>query len=132
INIEISDRALNEIYLPAFKAAVKEGKVWSVMGAYNKFRGEYCCHNNLLINKILKEDWQFDGVVISDWGGVYSTDQAVNNGLDIEMGTTTNGLTSSGTIPYSEYFLANSYLEGLKSGKYSIQTLNDKVRRILR
>lgn len=132
INIEISDRALNEIYLPAFKAAVKEGKVWSVMGAYNKFRGEYCCHNNLLLNKILKEDWQFDGVVISDWGGVYSTDQAVNNGLDIEMGTTTNGLTSSGTIPYSEYFLANSYLEGLKSGKYSIQTLNDKVRRILR
>jgi beta-glucosidase len=64
INVEVSDRALHEIYLPAFKAAV-EGKVWSIMGSYNQFRGQYCCHNDLLLNKIL--DWDFDGVVITDW-----------------------------------------------------------------
>lgn len=132
INVEVSDRALNEIYLPAFKAAVQEGKAWSIMGAYNQFRGEHCCHNDLLLNKILKTNWKFDGVVISDWGGVHNTDQAVNNGLDLEMGTSTNGLTTDGTSPYSEYYLANPYLKGLKSGKYNEKILDDKVRRILR
>lgn len=132
INVEVSDRALHEIYLPAFKAAVEKGKVWTVMGAYNKFRGQYCCQNNLLLNDILKKDWNFDGVVISDWGAVHNTDEAVNNGLDIEMGTSTNGLTTEGTSPYSEYYLANPYLKGLKAGKYSEEVLNDKVRRILR
>lgn len=132
VDVQLSDRALNEIYLPAFEAAVLEGKVWSIMGAYNKFRGEHCCHNNLLLNKILKGDWKFDGVVISDWGGTHNTDQAVNNGLDLEMGTSTNGLTTDGTAPYSEYYLANPYLEGLRSGKYSEAVLNDKVSRILR
>jgi beta-glucosidase len=132
INVEVSDRALYEIYLPAFKAAVQEGKAWSIMGAYNQFRGEHCCHNDLLLKKILKTEWEFDGVVISDWGGVHNTDQAVNNGLDLEMGTSTNGLTTDGTSPYSEYYLANPYLKGLKSGKYDEKTLNDKVSRILR
>jgi beta-glucosidase len=66
INVEVSDRALHEIYLPAFKAAVEEGKVWSIMGSYNQFRGQYCCHNDLLLNKILKR-LNFDGVVITDW-----------------------------------------------------------------
>jgi beta-glucosidase len=130
--VQVSDRTLHEIYLPAFKAAVEEGKAWSIMGAYNKFRGQYCCHNDLLLNKILKTDWKFDGVVISDWGGTHSTDEAVNNGLDIEMGTSTNGLTTDGTAPYSEYYLANPYLRGLKSGKYDVKTLDDKVSRILR
>ena len=132
INVEVSDRALYEIYLPAFKAAVQEGRAWSIMGAYNQFRGEHCCHNDLLLNKILKTDWKFDGVVISDWGGVHNTDQAVNNGLDLEMGTSTNGLTTDGTSSYCEYHLANPYLKGLKSGKYDEKTLNDKVSRILR
>jgi len=132
IDVEVSDRALHEIYLPAFKAAVHEGKAWSIMGSYNKFRGENNCHNDLLLNKILKKDWKFDGVVISDWGGVHNGDQAVNNGLDLEMGTSTNGLTTDGTTPYSQYFLAAPYLEGLKSGKYSQTVLNDKVSRILR
>ena len=132
VNVEVSDRALREIYLPAFKAAVQEGKAWSIMGSYNQFRGEHCCHNDLLLNKILKTEWNFDGVVISDWGGVHNSDQAVNNGLDLEMGTSTNGLTTDGTSPYSEYYLANPFLKGLKSGKYSEQILNDKVRRILR
>jgi beta-glucosidase len=132
INVNVSDRALHEIYLPAFKAAVQEGKVWSIMGAYNKVRGEHCCHSDFLLNKILKNDWQFDGVVISDWGGVHSTDEAVNNGLDIEMGTYTNGLTTQGHFPYSSYYLANPFLEGLKSGKYNKTVLDDKARRILR
>ena len=132
INVKLSDRALYEIYLPAFKAAVQEGKAWSIMGSYNKFRGEYCCHNDLLLNRILKDEWKFDGVVISDWGGVHNTDQAVKNGLDLEMGTSTNGLTTDGTTPYTEYYLATPYLQGLKSGKYTEALLNDKVRRILR
>ena len=87
INVEVSDRALHEIYLPAFKAAVKQGNAWAIMGSYNKFRGQHCCHNDLLINKILKNSWGFDGVVISDWGGVHNTNEAIYNGLDIEMGT---------------------------------------------
>ncbi|MBC9796616.1 glycoside hydrolase family 3 C-terminal domain-containing protein [Sinomicrobium weinanense] len=132
INVHVSDRALHEIYLPAFKAAVQEGNVWSVMGAYNQFRGEHCCHNDLLLNKILKQDWGFDGLVISDWGGVHNTDQAVNNGLDIEMGTYTNGLTTSGHFPYSSYYLANPFLKGIEEGKYDTDVLDDKARRILR
>lgn len=132
INVEVSDRALYEIYLPAFKAAILEGKAWSIMGSYNQFRGQHCCHNDLLLNKILKTDWNFDGVVISDWGGTHNTDQAVNNGLDLEMGTWTDGLTTTGTSPYSCYYLANPYLQGLKSGKYSVNVLDDKVRRLLR
>jgi len=132
VNVEVSDRALNEIYLPAFKAAVLEGHAWSIMGSYNQFRGQYCCHNDLLLNRILKSDWDFDGVVISDWGGTHDTNQAVNNGLDLEMGTSTDGLSTDGTAPYSEYYLANPYLKGLKSGKYDEKILNDKVSRLLR
>jgi len=132
INVNVSDRALHEIYLPAFKAAVQEGKAWSIMGSYNQFRGEHCCHNDLLLNKILKNSWKFYGVVISDWGGVHNTDQAVKNGLDLEMGTYTNGLTTNGNFPYSEYYLANPFLKGIKEGKYDMALLNDKARRILR
>ena len=132
INVNVSDRALYEIYLPAFKAAVQEGKAWSIMGSYNQFRGEHCCHNDLLLNKILKQDWKFDGVVISDWGGTHNTDQAVKNGLDIEMGTYTNGLTTKGKFSYSSYYLADPFLKGIKEGKYDMALLNDKARRILR
>jgi beta-glucosidase len=132
INVEVSDRALYEIYLPAFKAAVIEGKAWSIMGSYNQFRGQHACHNDLLLNKILKNDWKFDGAVISDWGGLHNTEQSVYNGLDLEMGTWTNGLTTKGTSPYSAYYLANPYLQGLKSGKYNEKELNEKVTRLLR
>ena len=75
VNVNISDRALQEIYLPAFKAAVEEGKVWSIMRSYNQLCGQHCCHNALLLNKILKGDWQFDGVVVSNWGGVHDTNK---------------------------------------------------------
>jgi beta-glucosidase len=132
INVEVSDRALHEIYLPAFKAAVEEGKVWSIMGSYNQFRGQYCCHNNKLLNEILKKDWNFDGVVITDWGGAHDTKQAALNGLDIEMGTGTDGLTTSTKNAYDSYYLANSFLKLLKSGEIKEEVLNDKVRRILR
>ncbi|MCC8173586.1 MAG: glycosyl hydrolase, partial [Odoribacter sp.] len=129
INVELSDRALYEIYLPAFKAAVKKGEAWSIMGAYNQFRGQYCCHNELLLNKILKEDWEFDGVVVTDWGGAHNTQQAAEYGLDIEMGTQTDGLTSSKEFAYDNYFLARPYLEMLKKGEVSMETLDDKAKR---
>lgn len=132
INVEVSDRALYEIYLPAFKAAVVEGGVWSIMGSYNQFRGEHCCHNDLLLNQILKKDWKFDGVVVSDWGGAHNTKQAALNGLDIEMGSYTNGLTSGATFGYEDYYLAKPFLAGLKNGTYPVSVVDDKVRRILR
>ena len=132
INVEVSDRALHEIYLPAFKAAVEEGKVWSIMGSYNQFRGQFCCHNDLLLNKILKKDWAFDGAVITDWGGAHDTKQAALNGLDIEMGTGTDGLTTSKKNAYDYYYLANPFLKLIKSGDIKEDVLNDKVRRILR
>ena len=100
INVELSDRALHEIYLPAFKAAVMQGHVWSIMGSYNKVRGQHACHNELLLQRILKKDWKFDGVVITDWGGAHDTREAALNGLDIEMGSYTNGLTSESAFTY--------------------------------
>ena len=132
INVEVSDRALHEIYLPAFKAAVEEGKVWSIMGSYNQFRGQHCCHNSKLLNDILKKDWNFDGAVITDWGGAHDTKQAALNGLDIEMGTGTDGLVSSTKNAYDYYFLANPFLKLIKNGEIKEEVLNDKVRRILR
>ena len=79
--------ALREIYLPAFKAAVVEGGAYAVMGAYsNQLRGQHCCQNDYLLNKILKGEWNFQGMVISDWNGTHDTDEAVYNGLDCEIG----------------------------------------------
>jgi beta-glucosidase len=132
INVELSDRALREIYLPAFKAAVVEGKVWSVMGAYNQFRGEHCCHNDLLLNKILKDEWRFDGTVITDWGGAHDTKQAALNGLDIEMGTGTDGMTRSLKNAYDYYYLALPFLDELKKGTIPESVVNDKASRVLR
>ena len=132
INVTVSDRALREIYLPAFEAAVKQGGTWSIMGAYNQYNNEHCCHNCILLNDILKKEWGFDGTVISDWGGTHDTKQAAENGLDLEFGTWSNGLTWSASNAYDNYFLATPYLEGLKAGTYSEEQLDDKVRRILR
>ncbi|MGD0743742.1 MAG: glycoside hydrolase family 3 C-terminal domain-containing protein [Verrucomicrobiota bacterium] len=123
INVEVDERALHEIYLPGFKAAVQEAGVWSVMGAYNKFRGQYCAENDYLLNKILKEQWGFKGFVVSDWGAVHDTPGAALNGLDLEMGT------SGG---YNHYYLAQPYLDGLKTNAYPMTGLDDKVRRNLR
>ena len=122
INVEMDERALREIYLPAFRAAVQEGGVLTIMGAYNLFRGQHCCENDYLLNKILKGEWGFKGLVMSDWGGVHHTDLAVFNGMDIEMGT---------RPPYESNYLAKPYLEGLKYGQFPVSTVDEKVRRTI-
>ena len=132
VNVIVSDRALHEIYLPAFKAAVQEGGAWSIMGAYNLYQNQHNCHNTTLLNKILKQDWGFDGVVISDWGGCHDTDEAVKNGLDLEFGTWTDGLTMGKTNAYDSYHMAEAYKQAIKSGKYTTKELDEKVRRVLR
>ena len=123
INVEVDERALREIYLPAFKTVVQSGGVWTVMGAYNQFRGVHCCHNDYLLNQILKGEWGFNGLVMSDWAGVHDTRQAVLNGLDLEMGS---------ELKYDDFFLANPYRDGLQRGEFPMAGLDDKVRRNLR
>jgi beta-glucosidase len=124
INVEMDERTLREIYLPAFRAAVQEAGVLSVMGAYNQFRGQHCCENDYLLNKVLKDQWGFKGLVMSDWSGVHNTDEAALNGMDLEMGTRTSP-------PFDTAYLARPFLDGLKSGKYPVSVLDDKVRRNL-
>lgn len=131
-NSVVDDRTMYEIYLPAFEAAVKEGGAWAIMGSYNLWNGEFNCHNHRLLNDILKGEWGFDGVVISDWGGCREDDAAITGGLDIEMGTWTNGLRGAASNGYDAYHLANPYLERLRDGRATEDVLNDKVRRILR
>ncbi|WP_297225538.1 glycoside hydrolase family 3 C-terminal domain-containing protein [uncultured Prevotella sp.] len=132
VNVVVSDRALHEIYLPAFKAAVEQGKAWAIMGAYNLYKNQHNCHNQYTLNRILKGDWAFDGVVVSDWGGCHDTDQAVKNGLDMEFGTWTDGMSTNRSNAYDLYYLATPYIQGIKSGKYNTRELDDKVRRVLR
>ncbi len=131
-DVTVDDRTLYEIYLPAFQAAVQEGGAWAIMGSYNLYKGYWNCHNPYLLNDILKGEWGFDGVVISDWGGVHDTDQAIRNGLDMEFGTWTNGLTMGLTNAYDSYYLAQPYLQKIRSGEVGTQELDDKARRILR
>lgn len=131
-NVAVDDRALHEIYLPAFKAAVQEGKTWSIMGSYNLYKDQHGCHNQYLLNDILKGEWGFDGVVVSDWGGVHNTEEAIRHGLDIEFGSWTNGLSAGASNAYDNYYLANPYLKLIKEGKVGTKELDDKVRRILR
>ena len=132
VNVVVSDRALHEIYLPAFKAAVTEGKAWGIMGAYNLYKDQHNCHNAVMLNQILKGEWGFDGVVVSDWGGCHDTDEAVRNGLDMEFGTWTDGLTMGATNAYDNYYLAAAYKQAIKAGKYTTRELDEKVRRVLR
>jgi beta-glucosidase len=128
INVELSERALREIYLPGFKAAVQEGGVYTLMGSYNKVRGEWATHNNYLMNQILKKEWGFKGIVISDWGAVHNTQQALWNGCDIEMGT---DLSLGAKPDYRKYFLGDTVATLVKSGKTPEYLIDDKVRRIL-
>ena len=131
-NSVVDDRTLYEIYLPAFKAAVQEGNAWAIMGSYNLYNGQFNCHNKKLLVDILKGEWGFDGVVVSDWGGCRDDEEAVLNGLDIEMGTWTNGLKGAASDSYRNYHMADPYLKGLREGTYTTKELDDKVRRILR
>ena len=132
VNVIVDDRALHEIYLPAFKAAVTEAGVWGIMGAYNMYKNQHNCHNQWLLNDILKGQWRFDGVVISDWGGAHDTRQAVENGLDMEFGTWTDGLAFGTSDAYDNYYLASPYRKLIQDGTYTEKELNDKVRRVLR
>ena len=132
VNVVISDRALHEIYLPAFKAAVTEAGTWGIMGAYNLYKNQHNCHNDILLNQILKRDWQFDGVVVSDWGGCHNTEEAITNGLDLEFGSWTDGLTMGATNAYDSYYLALPYKRLIQEGKFSTKELDEKVRRLLR
>ncbi len=132
VNVNVSERALNEIYLPAFKAGVEKGGVWAVMGSYNKFKNQFCSHNDTLINQILKKEWGFDGVMITDWGSAHDTYQSAMYGLDIEMGSWTNGLTWGVSSAYDNYYMAEPLKRKIRDGEIPESVLDDKIRRILR
>ncbi|WP_290540237.1 glycoside hydrolase family 3 C-terminal domain-containing protein [Alistipes sp.] len=132
VDVAVDERALREIYLPAFRRAVVDAGAWSIMGSYNRYLGQHCCHNRVLLNDILRKEWGFDGCVITDWGGAHDTREAALNGLDIEMGTYTNGLTSESAFGYGQYYLASPYLQLLYKGEIPVQTVDDKTRNILR
>lgn len=122
VNVEADERVLQEIYLPAFKAAVTEGNAWTTMTAYNKFRGDYCSENNYLLNDLLRKQWGFKGAVISDWGGTHSTVKAAKSGLDLEMGTLTD---------YHKFFFADPLLAAVKKGEVNRKLIDEKVYHIL-
>jgi len=128
VNVQMNERALREIYLPAFKAAIQEGNAYTVMGAYNMFRGQYCSHNEYLINKILKGEIGFKGAVISDWSAVKNTEQALKFGTDIEMGTEMNNW---GNWNYDVFYLADPAIKMIKDGKVREIYIDEKVKRVL-
>lgn len=133
VDVRISDRALYELYLRPFKAAVVEGKAWSLMGSYNQYLNQHATHNARLINDILKGEWGFDGAVISDWGATHNTEESIFNGLDLEMGSYTNGLSTEAPInSYDDYYLGRAYLEKCRHGEVPDSVINDKARRMLR
>jgi len=123
IDVLVDERTLREIYLPAYKAAVIEANAYSFMGAYNKFRGDYLCENDYMLNTILRDEWGFKGVVVSDWAAVHTTVKSLENGLDIEMGT---------PKPFNEFFLADKLIAAAKAGEISEEEINKHVKRILR
>ena len=124
VDVECSERALRETYLPAFKAAVQEGGALTVMAAYNKFRGEFCAENNYLVRKILRNEWGFDGVYVTDWGAAHSTVPSMEAGLDLEMGTLID--------KYEDWYYANPLIDAVKSGKVPMSLVDEKVGDVLR
>lgn len=118
VDVEADDRTLHEIYLPAFEAAVKQARVLTVMAAYNRFRGQFCGQNDLLLNRILKKEWEFPGFVVSDWGATH--EESAVSGLDVEMNTG-NAI----------HYFKGPLLEAVKSGRVPMNVLDNKVRRIL-
>ena len=131
-NVIVDDRAMYEIYLPPFKEAVQEGDTWSIMGAYDLFRNEHACHNKFLLVDLLRGEWGYKGAVVSDWGGVHDTEEAIVNGMDLEFGSWTDGLSSGAVSAYDNYYLANPYRRLIESGKYGTEELDKKVRNVLR
>lgn len=123
VEVEVDEETLREIYLPAFYDAVKKGGVYTIMGAYNKLYGEHCCQSSFLLEKVLRNEWGFDGVVISDWGGVHDTEKAALSQLDIEMSVTSD---------FDDYFMARPLKEKIEAGEISSDTVDQKVLRILK
>ena len=132
VNVNVSERALREIYLYPFEQAVKRAHVWSIMGSYNLWQNVHCCHNDALINGILKKEWGWDGALVSDWGGTTNTQEAVFGGLDIEMGTFTDGKLRESEFGYDDYYLAKPFEQLINDGKVPMSVLDDKVARVLR
>jgi beta-glucosidase len=123
IDVLASERAIREIYLPGFKAAIQEGGAYSVMGAYNRFRGDFLCENDYMLNQILRNDWGFNGVVVSDWAAVHNTVKAAKGGLDIEMGT---------VGPFDAFFMAKPLIDSVRAGVVDEALINEKAKRVLR
>lgn len=119
----VDERTLYEIYLPAFKAAVQEGGSYSIMGAYNKLNGTHCCENKELLDFILREEWGYDGTVISDWGGVHKTKEAAEVTMDVEMSVFPD---------FDDYKFANPLKEAIEKGEIAESAVDSKVRNILR
>ena len=132
VNVNVSDRALREIYLRPFQKAVDKAHVYTIMGSYNKWKGVHCCHNDELLNGILKKEWNWDGALISDWGGTTNTMEAATGGLDIEMGTFTDGKTKESEFGYEQYHLANPFEQLIQEGKVPMSVLDEKASRVLR
>ena len=132
VDVRVSDRALHEIYLPPFKAAVQKANAWSLMGSYNQYYDQHCCHNERTLNKLLKEELGFKGAVISDWGGAHNTREAALYGLDLEMGSYTTGLTTEATgFTYDDYYLGNAYYNMAAKGEIPMKVVDDKAGRML-
>ena len=123
VEVEVSDRALREIYFPAFKRAVTEANSYSLMGAYNLYKKEHCCESQELLNNILRKEWNYDGMIVSDWGAVHHTKEAANSALDIEMSVTNN---------FDEYCMANPLKEAIQNGEVEEAVVDEKIRNILR
>lgn len=123
VNVELDERTLRELYLPAFEAAVKRAKAKSLMGAYNLFRGEHCCQSKALLGDILRGEWGYDGMVVSDWGAVHDTKAAAESALDVEMSVTND---------FDDYFMANPLLRAVREQELDEACIDEKVRNILR
>jgi beta-glucosidase len=118
VNAEVDERTLREIYLASFEYAVKQGKPWAVMAAYNRLNGEHCCENPHLLKDVLRGEWGYDGVVVSDWGAVWDLAASVNASLDLQM-------------PYCGNDYTDAVIEAVKNGQLAERTLDAAVRRIL-
>lgn len=119
----VDERTMQELYYKGFLAAIKKGKSYALMGAYNKLNGEFCCTSKQLLNDVVRKEWNYDGAIISDWGGTHDTVDAAESALDIEMDVHYN---------FDDHYLANPFKEKIQSGELSEELLNEKVRNVLR